>query len=153
MRESSICLEQLMPVILEQLAGGGTVSFTPHGVSMRPMLENGRDQVILSPVQGRLKKYDLPLYRRDDGQFVMHRIVRVGEHYTCIGDNQFLLEYPVRQDQLLAVVTGFVRKGKAYSVHQFSYRAYCRLWHWSRPVRHLYLRGKGWLKRRLFAKK
>ncbi len=152
MRKMESSLEQMMPLILEQLDTGGTVRFTPHGTSMQPMLINGRDQVELSRVTGRLKKYDLPLYRRDNGQFVLHRIVRVGEHYTCIGDNQYILEYPVRQEQLLAVVTGFVRDGKYYAVRQFSYKLYCRLWHWSRPVRHLYLRGAGWLKRNVFKK-
>ncbi len=152
MRESSICLEQLMPVILEQLKSGGNVSFTPRGTSMQPMLKNGRDKVTLAPVTGRLKKYDLPLYRRDDGRYVMHRIVKAGEHYTCIGDNQYISEYPVRQDQLLAVVTGFTRKGKHYSVEQLSYRAYCRLWHWTRPLRQLYIRGAGWLRRHFLKK-
>ncbi len=152
MREAVVGLEQMMPLIQEQLENGGTVSFTPRGISMRPMLEGGRDQVILAPLPGQLKKYDLPLYRRDNGQFVLHRIVRAGETYTCVGDNQFALESHVRQDQLLAVVTGFVRKGKTYTVNQLSYRLYCRFWHWSRPMRYLYRRGIGFLRRRIAAR-
>ena len=135
MSHTTIQLDEMMPLIQERLAAGESVKFTPNGVSMRPMLEGGRDQVVLSAVQGRLKKYDLPLYRRDNGQYVLHRIVRCGDTYTCRGDNQLYNEPSIRQEQLIAVVTAFTRKGKTYSVHAFSYRLYCRLICWSRPIR------------------
>lgn len=135
MPETSIRLAELLPLMQERLAAGESVQFTPQGTSMRPMLYGGRDQVVLSPLPEKLKKYDLPLYRRDNGQFVLHRIVKTGKNYTCIGDNQFLLEPGVQQGQMIALVTGFCRKGKCYRVDGVGYRLYCRLWHWTRPVR------------------
>ena len=105
-------LEQLMPLIREYLAAGKTVKFSPRGISMLPMLRQGIDDVVLSPLPEKLKKYDLPLYQRDDGHFVLHRIVRVGETYTCVGDNQFELEHGLRHDQMIAVVTAFSRAGE-----------------------------------------
>ena len=140
MLETNVPLEQMMPLILERLASGETVKFTTRGTSMLPMLDNGKDQVILSPLPKKLKKYDLPLYRRDNGQFVLHRIVKVGKTYTCVGDNQFELETGVRPDQMIAVATGFIRKGKQYDVNQIGYRIYRCLWHRSRPVRRFALR-------------
>ena len=134
-----------MPLIRERLAQGQSVSFSPRGTSMLPMLRQGVDSVMLSPVTGRLKKYDLPLYRRDDGQYILHRIVKVGRTYTCIGDNQFELEPGVRKDQLIAVVTAFTRGKKLHSVKEPGYRLYCRVWHYSRGIRRL-LR---WSKRQL----
>ena len=77
MPEHNVSLEQVLPLIQECLAAGQDVSFTPRGISMQPMLRNGQDSVVLSPVNKPLKKYDLPLYRRPDGQFVLHRIVAV----------------------------------------------------------------------------
>lgn len=139
MPDTSVRLEQLLPLMQERLAVGESVQFTPHGTSMRPMLEGGRDQVVLSPLPDKLRKYDLPLYRRDNGQFVLHRIVKASQTYTCIGDNQFVLEPGVRPDQMLAVVTGFVRKGKSYATDSWKYRFYCRFWHISRPVRYAFL--------------
>ena len=138
-----------MPLIREKLDGGQCVRFSPMGVSMLPMLRQGRDAVELSPVPQRLKKYDLPLYQRDDGKFILHRIVEVGETYTCIGDNQFVLEPGVRQDQMIGLVTAFYRDGKRICVEAAGYRAYCRFWHYSRPVRHFWRRGIGWLRRHL----
>ena len=70
-------MDELMPLILERLAAGQDVRFSPRGVSMLPMLRQGRDTVTLSPVTGRLRKYDLPLYRREDGRYVLHRVVGV----------------------------------------------------------------------------
>ncbi len=132
-----VALDQVMPLMKEQLAAGMSVSFSPRGVSMLPMIRQGRDTVELSPVEGRLKKYDLPLYQRDDGHYVLHRIVKVDEFYTCIGDNQLSLEYPVRHDQVIAVVTAFTRDGKRTEVTNLWYRLYCRFWHITRPIRYL----------------
>ena len=138
-----------MPLIREKLDAGQCVRFSPMGVSMLPMLRQGRDAVELSPVPERLKKYDLPLYQRDDGKFILHRIVEAGETYTCIGDNQFVLEPGVRQDQMIGLVTAFYRDGKRISAEVAGYRAYCRFWHLTRPVRHFWRRGMGWLRRHL----
>ena len=135
MHDTSVRLAQAFPLMQERMAAGESVQFTPHGTSMRPTILGGRDQVVLAALPEKLKKYDLPLYLRDNGQFVLHRIVKVGETYTCIGDNQFVYEPGVRQDQMLALATGFYRKGKYYSTDSIGYQVYSRLWHWTRPLR------------------
>lgn len=147
--EKEFRLEQLLPLIEEQLAAGKCVKFKPRGVSMLPMLRQGIDSVVLSPVPGKLKKYDLPLYRRKSGQFVLHRIVKAGETYTCIGDNQFDYEPGLKHEQMIGLVTSFYRGEKEIPVASFGYRVYCRVWHYSRPVRRFWRRGIGWLKRHI----
>lgn len=142
-------MEQLMPLFREQLAAGHNVRFSPRGVSMLPMLRQGIDSVVLSPLPEKLKKYDLPLYQRDDGKYVLHRVVAAGNTYTCVGDNQFELEPGLRHDQMIALVTEFSRGEKVWSVKFLRYQIYCRFWHYSRPVRHFWRRGKGWLRRHL----
>ena len=130
-------LDDVMPQIRELLHKGQSVRLYPKGVSMMPMLRQGIDSVLLSPVKGTLKKYDLPFYQRRDGHYVLHRIVKVGERYTCIGDNQFHYEKGIRQEQLIAVVTGFYRDEKYWPVTSFRYKCYCRFWHWTRFPRHV----------------
>ena len=83
-------MEDIMPLIREGLDAGRSVKIAPRGVSMLPMIRQGKDEVILSPPPPRLKKYDIPLYRRENGKYILHRVVKVGESYTCIGDNQFV---------------------------------------------------------------
>ena len=142
-------MKDLVPLFCERLAAGQTIRFSPQGVSMLPMLRQGVDSVVLSPLPDQLRKYDVPLYQRDNGKYILHRIVAVGETYTCIGDNQFDLEFGVRQDQMIALVTGFYRGDKFHSVTEPGYRLYCRFWHYSRPVRHFWRRGIGWIRRHL----
>ena len=142
-------MAQLMPLIQERLDAGQTVRFSPMGISMLPMLRQEIDSVVLSPVPEKLKKYDLPLYRRDSGKYVLHRIVRAGETYTCMGDNQFRPEPGLRHDQMIAVVTAFYRGERQISCDSPLYQLYCRVWHCSRPVRRFWRRGIGWLRRHL----
>lgn len=149
MQTKEVWLEQLMPIIREKLAAGKNVRLSPRGVSMLPMIRQGIDSVVLSPLPEKLEKYDLPLYQRDNGQYVLHRIVEVGETYTCIGDNQFDFEPGLRQDQMIAIVTVFTRGEREISVKSLSYRIYCRFWHYSRPLRHFWRRGIGWLRRHI----
>ena len=138
-----------MPLFREQQEAGRNVRFSPMGISMLPMLRQGIDTVTLSPLPEKLRKYDLPLYRRDNGKYVLHRIVEAEDTYTCIGDNQFEKETGLRHDQMIAVVTSFSRGDREIPVTALSYRLYCRIWHYSRPFRHFIRRGKGWLRRHL----
>ena len=139
-----------MPLFREQLSLGQTVRFSPRGTSMLPMLRQGLDQVVLSPLPETLRRFDLPLYQRDNGQYVLHRIVKVEtDGYTCMGDNQFQPEPGVRRDQMIAVVTAFYRDGKQYRVTDLSYRIYCHVWHGSRYLRRIARCGKAFFRRLL----
>ena len=147
--ERQVQLEQLMPLFREQLERGNSVRFFPRGVSMLPMLRQGIDSVVLSPVPEKWKKYDLPLYQRENGKFVMHRIVAVGETITCVGDNQFALEHGLRNEQMIGIVTAFYRGEVRHSVTEPGYRLYCRLWHYTRFPRRVWR----WCKRKIGRRK
>lgn len=128
--------EELMPLIEAQLAAGQKVRYLPfRGVSMLPMLRQGKDAVELSPMPERLKKYDLPVYRRKSGQYVMHRVVAVKEdHYICLGDNTLKFEH-IYPEQMIGVVSAFKRGNKRIEVDNHGYQLYCRLWRPTRPLR------------------
>lgn len=147
--KKAVQLEQLMPLFREQLQKGESVRFYPYGTSMLPMLRQGIDSVVLSPLPEKLKKYDLPLYQRAGGQYVMHRIVRVGDTVTCIGDNQFVLEKGLSREQMIGIVTAFYRGEKRHSVTEPGYWLYCRIWHYTRFPRHVWR----WCKRKLGRRK
>ena len=127
--ERVIFEDELMPLIRERLAAGQRVRYLPfRGVSMMPMLRQGKDTVELAPLPARLKKYDLPLYRYPSGKYVMHRVVAVKEdHYICLGDNTLDYEkiYP---EQMIGVVSAFKRGDKRIPVESRGYRLYCRIW-------------------------
>ncbi len=146
MEKKQVRLEELLPVIAETLAAGGTVRLPITGTSMLPLLAAGRDTVVLAPVHGPLQTYDLPLYRRENGAFVLHRVVHVEKDgtYTCCGDNQWVKEPGIQKDQLIGVTARICRKGKEFPVTAKRYRLYVRLWAMLFPVRRylVALRGK-----------
>lgn len=128
-----------MELIRERLAEGRNVTFSPRGTSMLPFLKEGRDTVTLSPAPKVLKKYDIPLYKRENGQYVLHRVVKVGETYTCIGDHQFVYEKGIKQEQIIAIATAFVRKGRLISADDPLWRLYAVFWHYSRFPRRVFM--------------
>ena len=142
-------LGEMMPLIVEHLQGGNSVRLSPKGISMLPMLREGTDSVVLSPVPEKIKKFDIALYQRENGQYILHRIVKNGSTFVCIGDNQFKFEKGVKREQLIAVVTSFNRGNKSYSVKAFSYKMYCIFWHYSRFFRHIY-RALKWRVEKVF---
>lgn len=134
-----IPMEELFKVIRLQLENGGRARLTVTGRSMLPQLRAYRDSVELIPVSGRQKNGRIILYRRENGQFVLHRIVRQTEDgYICCGDNEAVRE-SVKHTQLLAVVDGLTRKGKRISMEHIGYRMYTALWVGLFPLRGLYI--------------
>lgn len=116
----------------------GKLIYTNVGNSMMPLLREHRDLLIIEKVNGRLKKYDVPLYKRSSGQYVLHRILRVRKtDYVVCGDNRWKKEYGVTDDQIIGVLTEIVRDGKVITVNDWKYRVYVHLWcdfYWIRAI-------------------
>jgi hypothetical protein len=118
----------------ELLARDGVLVYKTKGVSMRPMLRQNRDLVMIRVPEGRLKPLDVALYRRGDA-YVLHRVIEVREGYYLIrGDNTYALE-TVPDDAVIGVLTGFQRNGKEIGAEDKTYRAYVRFWNAVYPVR------------------
>ncbi len=132
-----ISLDALMPVIQEQLDRGDSVRLIPQGTSMLPMLHPGEDTVILQRPVAPIRKYDIALYRRLDGKYVLHRIVGVGTTYTALGDNCVLLEKGILREQILAVVSRCYRGENEIPMHGLRYGIYCRARYYFRFLRRL----------------
>lgn len=141
--------EVLMTLVRERLGAGYKVRYLPfQGVSMLPLLRQGKDRVELGPLPQRLKRLDLPVYQIPSGKYLMHRVVKVTPtHYICLGDNT--LEYEtILPEQMIGVVTAIERNGKRIEVTDFWYRLYCRIWSHTRPLRILYKRFREKTKRK-----
>ena len=149
----------LSPLMEEILSCGGTVELTVTGNSMYPMLRHRKSQVRLSAVTAP-QIGDLPLYRRDNGAFILHRIIGQADNpadggdmtYICCGDHQYHPERGIRRDQILAVVTDFKRGSRWVSCTDTGYRCYVRAWIACRPLRRLFFGGMRRI-RRLFTPK
>ena len=130
-------MSELVPLIEEVTRGDGEFRLFPRGTSMLPLLKEGRDSVILvSPTV--IKKRDICLYRRADGAYILHRLMRFDKNGAPVfcGDNQTALEYGVPRENIIAVVSAYYKGEKRIAVTARSYRFYVCL-HCMMPLRHL----------------
>ncbi len=138
MQTKNVPMETLADVIALQLQNGGRANLTVTGNSMLPLLRHRRDCVTLIP-PGKEIAGDILLYRRENGQYILHRFLAVrAEQYICCGDNQYQ-EETINREQVLAVVDGFTRKGKTYTLQHPIYRLYCFVWVKLFTLRPLYI--------------
>lgn len=110
----------------EVLEREGRLVYTNVGISMLPLLRQGKDLFVVEK-RGpeRFRAGDVVLYRRPPNQYVLHRIVKVRERdYVILGDNCVNREYGITDEDILGVLTGFVREGKHHTVTEKGYRLY-----------------------------
>lgn len=132
--------KELTPFIKEMISKDKQVNLTVTGNSMFPLFSHLRDSVTVKKFN-EYKKYDIILYVRNNGDLVLHRIVKVknNEFYLC-GDNQTLIEYPIYPEQVIGKVVSFTRKGKVYDFNSFLSMLYARFWVLSLKIRRPLLR-------------
>lgn len=120
----------------------GKLIYTNVGTSMLPLIRQGRDLMIIEKPQGRLRKYAVPLYKRDDGKYVLHRILKVrDDDYVICGDHCWQKEYGITDANIIGELTGVVRGGKEVSMSSWQCKVYAHLWCDFFPIRAVILRG------------
>lgn len=131
MNNEKVLLADAIEVIEEILAGGGEFRMYPKGYSMLPLIVEKRDCVVLVRDKDRpIQKHDMVFYRRENGQFVLHRVMKIEKDgsYTMCGDHQAILEKNISASQVIGRVTKLYRKDKPVDFHSFGYRSYVRVW-------------------------
>lgn len=125
--------------IRECLEKTGKYTGLTMGTSMRPMIHQQRDNIIIVKNTERLKKYDVAVYQLKTGKYVMHRVVEVHpDHYIIVGDNLNVREF-VTDDMICGRLIGYYKKGKRYidCDNNKLYRLYSRVWVALMPIRPL----------------
>ena len=144
----SVDLDLLFPLIQDKLSSGGDIMFGPKGVSMMPLIRQGIDSVKISPVTGRLKKYDVPLYRRKNGQFVLHRIVGVyKDSYVMCGDNQCIREKGITDDMIIGIMTEIIKPEGTIKITDKNYINYSKNQVRKQHLKYFIWRIKAFIKR------
>lgn len=127
--------EVLMGPLLSLLEETESVPLVISGYSMNPFLAHGRDTVYLSKAACPLKAGDMILFRRDSGDYILHRILKKDPgRCTVAGDAQTWTE-AVRDDQILAVVTAVRRKGRLLRPGSFLWFFFEKIWRRMIPLR------------------
>ena len=130
-------LEELWPLIEEVFAAGGRFRLFPRGTSMLPLIHPNVDSVLIETPQN-ITRYDILLYRRKNGQFVLHRLMKIEEDsLTMCGDNQYYLEKGIARDAVLARVCGIYFGEQYLPIDAPRLRRYAKRRACSRPFRHI----------------
>ena len=122
--------------IEEELNKRGVCYLPTVGCSMAPLLATHKNVVTLTRPSARAQKMDVILFHRPDGRYVLHRVVKVTpEGYLTRGDNYLKNDAFVPEEQFIAVMTGYSKRGKNISLSSFRYRAYVFFWGRPNPLR------------------
>lgn len=126
----------------QELEETGRVVYTIRGVSMRPLLRQGKDVVVIERPIERCKKHDVVLFLRKNGQYVLHRVLKeFNDRFWIVGDNCYSGEM-VNDNQIIGILTSIKRGQKTIKMTDLDYRLYIHIWCDAYPVRFLIL----WLK-------
>lgn len=129
------------------IAEEGVLIYTNVGDSMYPLIKPRDLLVIKKPVLP-LKRLDIPLYKRDNGQYVLHRIIKVREDdYLICGDNRVVVESGITDRHIIGVLTEIIRDGKKISVYSFPKRVYAHFCCDFMPVKRVIFRMKSIIER------
>ncbi len=104
---------ELLPAIGDAFARGEEFLLYPRGESMLPLIRPTRDAVCLVQPEA-LRKNDVCLFQRENGRFVLHRLVKIEKDGTLSfrGDNQNVLEKGIMHHAVIARVSAVVKDGK-----------------------------------------
>ncbi|MBR3646973.1 MAG: hypothetical protein IKN59_01095 [Paludibacteraceae bacterium] len=104
----------------------GRLVYTNVGTSMMPLLRQRRDLMVIEKKgPERLHWLDVPLFKRDNGQYVLHRVMWVRKNdYVLCGDNQWYLERGITDKHILGVLTQVDRDGKRLDMRSTKMRLY-----------------------------
>ncbi len=128
-------LNELWPLVADTFEAGGRFRFFPEGTSMLPLIRPHRDSVLIEAPK-KLSVGDVLLYRRKNGQFVLHRLVRMTKDTLYFsGDNQVSIEKGITRRDVLARVAGIYRDDKFFSAEALPLKVYTQALSFSRPLR------------------
>ena len=118
-----------LDTLCEIAENGKSVSTIVSGSSMAPFLASNRDYVFLEKPKRPLKKGDIVLFQRENGDYILHRIKKL-DTIGCylIGDRQTKLEGPVPVSAVRCVVTSAKKNGKIITPKSLSWKFYEKVW-------------------------
>lgn len=131
--------EDIFKTIREVLSRGSSVRITVTGDSMYPFLKPNIDSVVLCHKDlCEIKKGDIVLAIREDGDYILHRVFRTTQtQFYVVGDAQQDIEGPFNPKQLIATVTSVYKANKHFFCSSLYWRLLSYLWLLLLPFRYL----------------
>jgi signal peptidase len=113
-----------------EIRSGRSVRFRVKGNSMRPLLRNGKEEVVVEPCGKQVLKPGHVILFRQSGRYVLHRIIQKrGSHYLMQGDGVCRFYEECEETDIIGVVRRVYRpSGKMIETDSVGWRLGSRLW-------------------------
>lgn len=115
----------------------GSIVWNCKGQSMKPLIREKVDYVVIEKPDREIRPFDVVLYSRDtykpggggvQRDYVLHRVIRrEGDEFIILGDNCVNMER-VPADSIIGIMTGLKRNGKDYDLNGIRCRLYNSIW-------------------------
>ena len=146
---AKLSMDQIVPLIQEVIDSGAEFKLYPSGHSMEPTIIEHKDSVMLSSPEN-LKVWDIVLYKRDNGQYVLHRIVKsYKDVFFMCGDSQIFIEKDVSKDCIIAKVSAVYKNEKLWDINGKDYKKAVKQIYFKKPFERFNYRLKNLVKRSL----
>ena len=118
-----VSLDSIFTVMEEMLSLGKEVTFATNGDSMRPLLLSGESVTLKRFL--RYKKGDVILFRKNNGNFVLHRIIKIKNNTVFTqGDALISRDEPFDKERIIGKAVAFIKKDKTVHISNLSYLIY-----------------------------
>ena len=115
----------------------GSIVWSCKGQSMKPLIREKVDYVVIEKPDREIRPFDVVLYSRDtykpegggvQRDYVLHRVIRrEGDEFIILGDNCVNLER-VPESSIIGIMTGLKRNGKDFDLDSTGCRLYNNIW-------------------------
>lgn len=121
--------------VCQMLADGASAVPVPvTGVSMRPFLRTG-DFVYVELPGETIRKGDILLFRRPNGQYILHRVMKIRKDgYLMLGDSQLEME-PIHTSWVRAKAVSAKVGGQMLTPKSLRWWMFAYPWRWLAPWR------------------
>lgn len=146
--KSKLDTRAYVSILKDLVEQGEEVNMYVLGSSMAPFVVHKRDVIYFKQPKRKLKKGDIAFFKRRNGQYVVHRIYKIkGDDYYFVGDNQTMIEGPIKRSQIFAIVTKVKRKDKIIKPGDFWWKFFSKVWIRIIPIRCLFVKGYKFIKK------
>lgn len=146
--------------ICDQVRSGNSIIVNTRGVSMNPLLYEGKTQVLVEPLKEDLHVYDMPIFYRSKNTYVIHRIIKMDDQYYYTRGDNCLHGEKVPRANVFGVVTKIYKGNHEITMDHPDYLRYLKRLKRNTPfrlfrfqLREWYVRLKGYAKRILLGAK
>jgi hypothetical protein len=140
MMHKTVSIQELAPLIQEQVNEGKQVLLTISGNSMLPFLKDRETIVTLEAIKQPLRRGDILFYRNHHHQYILHRLLHVKKDGLILRGDALMKKEYLETNQMIAIVTSYQNKGKITNLNSFWVRFKVGLWFLLTPVRPLIMK-------------